>query len=72
MYRSRLGVYIETSLLHSSVFGTGKYSIYHRETNEDINLAITPLIYNGILHAKYDMRMVTQRLWEGVTNQYLI
>lgn len=43
-----MSTYVEPSHIHSSVLGTGKYSVYFEKRNPDTN----PCVYNGVLSAR--------------------
>lgn len=54
-------VFMPTSL-HSILFGMGQYPVYFQKRNTNTNPIVKPLIYNGVLPAKYDMATMTQNL----------
>lgn len=55
--------------LHSSIFGIGTCSVCYQKRNVNIKPIANPLIYNGILPAKYARAMVSELEW--LVNQYL-
>ena len=54
------GAYIKPSTLFANIFNTGSYSEHYEKRNVNTNLAINPLIYNGVLPTRYTNEMGVQ------------
>lgn len=59
---------IESSNLCNSVVGTGRYSADYQKGSINTNTATENLIFNGVLPDRCALAMVSQSLWEKLTN----
>lgn len=59
-WRIRAIAYIELSLLHYSILGTGRYFAHYQWRNINVKPATNPLIFNGVLPVRHTTAIVAQ------------
>lgn len=60
---------IESSNLCNSVFRTGRYSADYQKRSINTNTATEDLIFNRVLPDRCALAMVSQSLWQKLTNE---